>query len=339
MGNNTNENKGQKEAVFEELKRNPRHYSTNNRMRIYCQEKAIDELDGWEYLSRVDIDDDYKDDIQAICKREAVTFIRASYLFNDGPIPGIGIDQARNIFQVLKLIGDETAKVHVYRSDPGTIVHLVDRGLRPEMVKGISILLERLCQYIKHSISWDLCGYLPAKEDPSSILVPIDQDSHIERWLRDINPGVKLEIHPGQYESVQCTVIFDETALLVYKTRAVALPDLQASERVMDGIAKAFEHWFETDDRTLTCIIRQHKLPEHQNRVSYRGRFKADAVRFANAVGMTLGELNACFIASDGKEFKRNALAKKGISGSPNFKDEYKDSGIYVPLREFGILE
>ena len=207
------------------------------------------------------------------------------------------------------------------------------------MVNEISEIMTRLCRYIKHRIPWDLDGYIPAPNDPSSIMAPIDPDVHIESWIREHEFWVLLETKPGRYESAKCTVIFDETASLVSRTRAIALPHPQASEGVMDGIAKAFENWFETDDRTLTCIIRHHRLPEGQNRVSYRGRFKADAVRFADAVGMSLGELNACFIAPDGKDFKRNALAKKGISGAPNYKDKYKDSGIYVPLQEFGILE
>ena len=53
--------------------------------------------------------DEYKDEIQEVCKSKAVRFVRASFLFDDGPIPGIGIDQARNLFQVLNKIGQKAS--------------------------------------------------------------------------------------------------------------------------------------------------------------------------------------------------------------------------------------
>ena len=333
---NESTNKGPNEAVWEHLKRNARQLSIGDAMSSYCQNNGIDERDAWEHLSEAELDDEYMDEIHARCKGKAVRYIRASDMIEDGPIPGMTIDQVRGLFQVITAIGDDVRGVHVGRLRPDTVIaHLQDRGIRPDLVNGISEVMARLCRYIKHRIPWDLFGYVPATDDPSSIMAPIAPDDHVEAWISEHDPGVNLETRPGRYEHVMCDVIFTEAVSLdswmaIRKDRDRRSRD--AVQGIMPGIAKAFERWYCTDDATLSYIIRHHILPEGQNRVSYRGP-APDAVRFWRAIGMTPGEWNACFLPTDGREIKSNALGK-GL-----YKDEDKDSGIYVPLSEFGLLK
>lgn len=342
---NKNEHKGPKEAVWEHLKTNARQLSLCSDLDSICQQYGIDERDAWEFLSTTEIDDEYKDKIHEMCKWKADRYIRASDMIEDGPIPGMTIDQVRGLFKVITAIGDDVRGVHVGRLRPDTVIpHLQDRGIRPDLVNGISETMSRLCRYIKHRIPWELFGYIPATDDPSSIMAPIAPDDHVEAWISEHDTGVSLETRPGRYEHVMCNVIFTESVLfdswlVISKDQDRRSRDAVQDQGIMHGIANAFEKWFATDDATLTYIIRHHCLPDGHNKVSYRGRFKSDAVRFADVVGMSLGELNACFLSPDGKEFKRNALAKKGISGAPNYKDKDKNSGIYVPLRQFGLLK
>ena len=328
---NKNEHKGPKEAVWEHLKANARQLSSAYDLSDFCRENGIDERDAWEYLSTVEIDDEYKDKIRRRCEWKAKTHIRASDIYADGPGPGMAIDQVRGLFQVITSIAEDVRGVHVGKLRPGTVIHLQDRGIRPELVNEISEVMSRLCRYIKHRIPWEMQGYVPAPDDPSSIMAPISPDDHIETWIRDNDPGVYLETRPGQYEWAMCAVIFDETASLS-RTRAIEIPQVPASEAVMDGIAKAFEKWYDTDDATLTYIIRHHCLPDGHNKVSYRGP-APDAVRFWKTVHMTPGEWNGCFMPDGGRgPIKSNALGV-GLD-----IDKYKVRGIYIPLREFGLL-
>jgi hypothetical protein len=341
---NESTNKGPKDAVLEHLKRNARELSYRSDMSSFCLENGIDERDAWEYLSEAEIDDEHKAEIQERCKRSAVLFIRASDMIEDGPIPGMTIDQVRGLFQVITAIGDEVRGEHVGRLRPGTAIHLQDRGIRPDMVNEISEALSRLCRHIKHRIPWELFGYVPAPDDPSSIMAPISPDDHVEAWISEHDPGVNLETQPGRYEHVMCDVIFTESVLfdswmIISKDRDRRSIDTVQDQGIMHGIAKAFERWYCTDDATLTYIIRHHRLPDGHNRVMYQGKHKADAVRFWETIGMAPGEWNACFKTLDGKEIKTNALARKGIDGKPTLIDLDKNSGIYKPLREYGLIK
>lgn len=337
---NKNEHKGHKKAVLEHLARNARQLSTAYDLSDFCRENGIDEREAWEYLSTAEINDEYRDEIRRRCEWKVKTHIRPSDIFDDGPTPGMAIDQVRQLFETVAIIAENVRGVHVGRLRPDAITHLRDKGIRPELVNEISEVMSRLCQYIKHRIPWDVHGYGTAPDNPSSIFAPISPDDQVETWIRAHDPGVYLETRPGRYEHVMCAVIFDETALIVPRPRTVEAPQVQASdETIMHGIAKAFERWYCTDDATLTYIIRHHRLPDGHNRVMYQGKHKADAVRFWEAIGMAPGDWNACFKTLDGKEIKPNALARKGIDGAPILKDIYKDGGIYVPLREFGLLE
>lgn len=332
---NESTNKGPKEAVWEHLKANARQLSMCFDLDSLCQKYGIDERDAWEYLSTVEIDDEYKDEIHLRCKGHAVLYIRASDMIEDGPIPGMTIDQVRGLFQVITAIGDDVRGVHVGRLRPDTVIpHLQDRGIRPDLVNGISETMSRLCRYIKHRIPWELFGYVPATDDPSSIMAPITPDDHVEAWISEHDTGVYLETRPGRYDLVMCNVIFTESVLfdswMISKDRRST--DAVQDQGIMHGIAKAFERWYCTDDATLSYIIRHHILPEGQNRVSYRGP-APDAVRFWKEIGMAPKEWNACFKAGDGKPIKSNAL------GKDLYKDEDKDSGIYKPLSEFGLLK
>lgn len=329
---NKNTIKGHKKAVLEHLAKNARQLLTAYDLSDFCLENGIDERDAWEYLSTAEIHDEYKAEIHRKCEWKVKTHIRASDIYDDGPAPGMTIDQVRQLFETIAIIAEQVRGVHVGKLRPGTVIHLRDRDLRPELVNEISEVMSRLCQYIKHRIPWDVHGYGTAPDNPSSIFVPVSPDDQVETWIRDNDPGVYLETRPRHYEYVMCAVIFDETASLVSRTRAVEIPQVPASEAVMDGIANAFEKWFATDDATLTYIIRHHCLPDGHNRVLYRGP-APDAVRFWKVVHMTPGEWNACFMTIEGKEIKSNAL------GQSLYKDEDKDSGIYLPLREFGLLE
>lgn len=332
---NESTNKGPKEAVWEHLKANARQLSMCFDLDSLCQKYGIDERDAWEYLSTVEIDDEYKDEIHLRCKGHAVLYIRASDMIEDGPIPGMTIDQVRGLFQVITAIGDDVRGVRVGRLRPDTVIpHLQDRGIRPDLVNGISETMSRLCRYIKHRIPWELFGYVPAPDDPSSIMDPISPDDHVEAWISEHDPGVSLETRPGRYEHVMCDVIFTESVLfdswMISKDRRST--DAVQDQGIMHGIAKAFERWYCTDDATLSYIIRHHILPEGQNRVFYRGP-APDAVRFWKEIGMAPKEWNACFLTEDGKPIKSNAL------GKDLYKDEDKDSGIYKPLSEFGLLK
>lgn len=329
---NKNKHIDPKDPFWEHLRDLAREYPVRTLYFSTCQENGIDERDALMFLSTVKFDDENTDKIQAMYKWRAETFIPASAMIEDGPDPGMTIDQVRGLFQVITAIADDVRGVHVGRLRPSTVIHLRDRDIRPDLVNNVSEVMSRLCRYIKHHIPWEMQGYVPAPDDPSSIMAPISPDDHIEAWIREHDPGVCLETRPGHYESAMCAVIFDETALLVSRTRAIEPPQVPASETVMDGIANAFEKWFATDDATLTYIIRHRCLPDGHNRVLYRGP-APDAVRFWKAVHMTPGEWNACFMTADRRAIKDNAL------GKDLYKDTDKNSGIYVPLREFGLLE
>lgn len=342
---NESTNKGPKEAVWEHLKANARQLSMCFDLDSLCQKYGIDERDAWEYLSTVEIDDEYKDEIHLRCKGHAVLYIRASDMIEDGPIPGMTIDQVRGLFQVITAIGDDVRGIHVGKLRPDTVIHhLPDRGIRPDLVDGISEIMSRLCRYIKHRIPWEMQGYVPAPDDPSSIMAPISPDDHVKAWISEHDPGVYLETRPGRYDLVMCNVIFTESVLfdswrIISKDRSRRSMDAVQDQGIMHGIANAFERWYCTDDATLTYIIRHHRLPEGHNRVMYQGKHKADAVRFWEAIGMAPGDWNACFKTLDGKEIKTNALARKGIDGKPTLIDLDKNSGIYKPLREYGLIK
>ena len=328
-------------AILEGLKPVARKGTARGAIVDYCHQNRIDERDAWEYLAREETDAE----IREIFERSAVLFVKASDIINDGaPIPGIETDQVREVFSGLISIGDEIRHVHLGQRRPETVIHLRDQSLKPEARDGIHEVMRRLARRIM-SIPWDRFGFTPTIIGASSIFAPPGRDQEIGAWIREHDHGVKLETAPLEYDSVMCSVILDEATLFDSPTPGQKIPapesvldsphDQPSAPRaeVMHGISNAFEPWFDTDDETLSYIIIHHKLPPGHNRATYRGKSKADAVRFANAIGITIEQWNALFTTCDGESIKRNAL-QKGL-----YIDQDRNSGIYIPLREYELLK
>jgi len=303
----------------------------------YCEQNGLDEKEAWVHLSEVDPDEE----VRARLSAHASTYIRAKDIIDQGEIPGIAPDQVRQLFRILAEIGSDVRGAHFGRIPFDEISHIQHRGIAPAMFDGCLEILGRLSSHVLDAIPWDRWGFVEAKETPDSIRLSISRERQIEAWLREHQPGVALEIAPGRYGSVDCAVILDETDNLdawIHPPVKMARPEPPGPE-IYPGIAVGFARWYDTDDATLSYIVREHRLPPGHNRVSYRGRNKADAVRFWESISMTPQQWNDCFCTRDGKPIRSNAKPSKGLDGKPIQIDQDKNSGIYIPLKTFGLLK
>lgn len=95
----------------------------------------------------------------------------------------------------------------------------------------------------------------------------------------------------------------------LHKAAGDELRRLRSYREKFDGAKAAFSTWFDApSDKAVSEIFAgTFKVKHKDSRITWKGR-PVEAILFARAVGITTANLNAIFVASNGRKFQDSAL-------------------------------